>query len=457
MFFRTGPAEIPTGKSLLRIALICKYWYNLIVSTPTFWNVLGNETNPASFRLHLSHAGKNAPIRFIRTLFTRQGLPSGFVKPILAEFHRLEEFKTAIFPCDIPLFLAKVADAASLKDLELVVGRGAQDQPKSLECPDISTGGSSPPFLRTLSLSGIRVPWTSPLLSPNLTSLCLDSQVRFQSYRELHNVFHVLRELKSLVLHECLPPPRTGNTLGLSLDLPKLRFLTLRDDVEQSTRLLCHLRAALFEVNILGNTVMAMIPPMIKECIRLVCPIPKPSPEPSSHFCAFLHLAYRPGGWKEPLEYRTIFHKRGALPGTSDRRVEGRLFVSHPTDSDMEAIIESFPLEDATVLDLDYSPTNEYHFWFNVVAEKMPSVERLNLGETAYVGFMKAYGRHLDDLAKGHAAQNIYFTRLVAVRCYRTIMSPFLGLEDDEDEECTRASEIRRKLWTLGLPDISFT
>ncbi|KAJ8507580.1 hypothetical protein ONZ45_g10063 [Pleurotus djamor] len=455
--FRLAPTGLPSGRSLQDLALVCKHWYNIIVSTPAFWTVLGNETHPAVLRAHLSHTGK-APIKFIRSTFTSRPSPSGFLKPILSEIHRLVELKMAIYPRDVTLVLeALLHRAPYLKDLELVVsGDAAQNEPKSL---DMFGDGSCPPRLHSITLSGLRIPWTSPLLSPHVTSLTLGNQEPFESYKAFYEVFCVLRELRIWVLYDCLPPAHTESAPDLVL--PKLHTLTLDDDdVSRSTTLLRHFQVPPLDTTIIGKASTMTIPPIITESIQAFSPLLKSSSGPSSHFCTCVYLGHSAEDGTHYIQYRCDFKGREIVPGATDHQLMGRFFieVDTPLDRDMEAIMDVLPLEEVRSLTLDYTPVDEDRFWVEGIGRKIPLLDTMELDRSACVGFMRALRKYLDGLHPGSPGEAQLFVHLELIWCLECVPPPGPGqrrmLPNEQEASCL--ADVRRKLHALGRPYLDF-
>ncbi|KAJ8519149.1 hypothetical protein ONZ45_g3893 [Pleurotus djamor] len=445
-------ADIPEDKSRRNIALVCRYWYNIVVSTPAFWTALGTENNPAVLQAHLAHTGTDAPIKFIRSDFTERVVPRQTIEIILDRLCRLEEFKTFMFPSDIPLVLQKLRQPAPcLKGLEIFVPIPNQDvEPMSLEGPEIFGDGSCPPQLCALDLDGLRIPWTSPLLSVNLTSLNLDSQLPLESYRELYGVFCNMKELRRLSLRNCLPEHSTDSAPDLYL--PKLHTLLLTDEPDFFGGFIRHLRVPPVDVILSGHPAIHRVPTVARECMGVFSPLLESSSGPPSHLCTTLYLGGNAENEASNIHYRCLLTRRELLPETTEYELEGDFFIDiqRPLDHHMEALVDVLPLNEVRHLNLRYIPVDEDYFWIEIVGRRMPSLVTVRLDRPAYVGFLRAYGEYLCGLDAGSLQRDRLFAHLEVVSCSR--LSEQTQRLPPSAEESVYLADVRSKLDALGLP-----
>ncbi|KAJ8455814.1 hypothetical protein ONZ45_g18857 [Pleurotus djamor] len=447
-------ADIPEDESRRNIALVCKYWYNIVVTTPAFWTAIGPENNPIVLHAQLSHTGTDAPIKFIRSDFTRWVVPRQTIEIILDKLRRLEEFKTFVFPTDVPLVLQKLCNPAPcLKHLKIFVPTMKPDiEPMCLEGPEIFGDGSCPPQLRVLDLDGLCIPWTSPLFSPNLTSLDLDSQLPLKSYRELYDVLCNMKEVRRLSLRNCLPDRLTDNAPDLYL--PNLHTLLLTDEPDFFGGFIRHLRVPPVDVILSGHADINRVSPVARECVQLFSPLLRSSsgPPSHSHLCTTLYLGGNAENEASYIHYRCVLTGRELLPETTEYELDGDFFidVQRPLDHHMEALVDVLPLNEVRVLNLNYLPVDEDYFWIEIVGRKMPSLVTVWLGRPTYVGFLRAYGEYLGGLDAGSSHEDRLFAHLEEVYC--SGLSGETQQLPPSAEEAIYLTDIRSKLDALKLP-----
>ncbi|KAJ8507579.1 hypothetical protein ONZ45_g10062 [Pleurotus djamor] len=443
--------DIPEDKSRRNIALVCKYWYNIVVSTPAFWTAIGPQSDPAVLQAQLSHTGADTPIKFIRSDFTRWVVPRQTIKTILAKLRQLEEIKTFVFPTDVPLVLQNLCSPAPcLKHLKISVPIPNEDvELESLEGPEIFGDGSCPPQLRVLDLDGLCLPWTSPLLSPSLTILNLDSQLPLESYRELYGVFCNMKELRRLSLRNCLPEHSTDSAPDLYL--PKLHTLSLTDESDYFGGFIRHLRVPPVRVILFGHAAIDRVPPVARECLQLFSPLLKSSSGPPSHLCTNLHLGVHSENKATFIHCQCVF--TGQEHKTTGHGLDGNFFidVKRPLDHHMEELMEVLPLNDVRVLNLSYIPVDEDYFWIEIVGRKMPSLATVRLDRPAYVGFLRACNKYLGGLNPGHPPEDRLFVHLRMVYC-----SGSTQRRPPEVEEAVYLRDVQRKFDAFGPPYVYF-
>ncbi|KAJ8463999.1 hypothetical protein ONZ45_g17390 [Pleurotus djamor] len=218
-----------------RLASVCKHWRTIITGTPDLWKEINSSLTTPALTTIFERFNPTGPIS-IRPLPNRLPIPIHNFRLMARESHRLREVNFLLYEDDWKTSSKRLcleaplleSFALSLDELYSDSDDDARNRPSMAPCslPCGIFGGVKPPCLRYLSLSQVKVSWSSPILH-NLTALSLDFQDR-PSLDEFVSALRHMPLLESLELLDCLP-------LNLFLKsryfipLPKLRALRLND------------------------------------------------------------------------------------------------------------------------------------------------------------------------------------------------------------------------------------
>ncbi|KAJ8508837.1 hypothetical protein ONZ45_g8935 [Pleurotus djamor] len=440
---------------LQRLALVCKGWYNVISSTPSFWTTSAKGADSDGLAEHLSHAA-NATLRFIPFELADRPLPRASLDLILSQHHRIGTMSLSLSASDLSFLFEKLPhNAPELDDLTLYVGE-PQEEPSLL--PVTLFQGSHPLLLKRLTLSGLRISWTSPGLSCTLTDLYLGSQTRFPSYDEFFKVAGRLKNVHTLTLFNCLPLPTIDN--ACKIKLPKLSHLTLKDDSDIIIGALKSLAVSLCYLSVTCRLNTPQIQVILDECIRLLDPYLPSSSRSTTNYCSGLTM-YLTTYPSPRLEVCCCVSSRDDTV-TLERALEIS-FDLNPDDEpvvDLNAALENsldkLPLAEITAITVGYLPSNEAHFWVNTIGKQMPALEKISITRrNAYLDFLGAYQPYLDCLAPDSFENNEIFVHLISIE-YQEYFDE--GVDVGETEyESKRVSYINDKRLCLDLPPIEFS
>ncbi|KAJ8519151.1 hypothetical protein ONZ45_g3877 [Pleurotus djamor] len=405
--------EIPHIRNIQGLSLVCKSFARVIQSTPSFWTTIVCGADPHILEAHLRRAGTFRPLRFLRSDISRRPLATHSLSLILSQLPRIEELKIPITRSSTLLLSEKLRGAVPLlKALEVYVSDGRAHLPPLLHGSSIFQG-ERPCLLASLKLSGVRIPWTSPLIASTLTNLSLHSQPQFQLYTQFQQTFIALQNLEELSLDNCLPAETTD--VGEMLRLPSLRKLVIVDDLPSITGVLAFLEASLEHLIIQGPATEYDLPPFLHACTRLLNQY-----LPSTHTPLYLSelllnrddstLQFQcvASSREDPLLRRPIFEAKLSIETGSS------LFAP------VARTIMGLPLEEVEGLTLFHVPSNPLPFWLTSVALRMPSLRTLVFQQSASIAFLDIYMMYLNGLFQTNNAIE-YFAHLNTIKSIRFV------------------------------------
>ncbi|KAJ8501410.1 hypothetical protein ONZ45_g12156 [Pleurotus djamor] len=452
--FVEGPdrtaSEIPDIKSIQALALVCKSFARVILSTPSFWTTIVCGADAHILDAHLKRVGTLEPLRFLRSDISRRPLAAPSVHLILSKLARLEELKIPILRSSVPILSRKLHGRAPLlRALEVYVW-------DALGCPPLLLHdsalfqGARPTLLASLKLGGVYIPWTSPLICPTLTSLSLHSQPRFDSYARFRHTFLPLQNLEELSLTDCLPLATTG--IGATLHLPRLKKLVIVDNVPAITSVLSSLVASPESLIIHGAAIKHELPPFLHACTRLLTRYHPSAQTP--HYLSGFHLNRD----QSTLQFQCVASAR-ENPLLRKPVFEAKLNIEKGTSigSTVAATIQGLPLTEVEVLTLFHFPGDAAELWLNVVARQIPKLRSIVVQQPTSIEFLKAYGKYLDELNPCTPHESQAYAGLMLIQSVRLVnVHPsvrFNQVRADEEEAFYFSEVIRRRL-NLGLPEI---
>ncbi|KAJ8489364.1 hypothetical protein ONZ45_g13621 [Pleurotus djamor] len=444
--------NILSTADLQRLALVCKGWYNVISSTPSFWTTSAKGADLNGLAEHLSHTA-NATLRFIPFELADKPLPRASLDLILSQRHRFGTISLSLSTPDLPLFFEILTHAApDLHDLTLYVGE-PQEEPSFL--PVSLFQGSRPLLLKRLTLSGLRISWTSPGLSSNLTELYLGSQARFSSYDEFFDLAGRLKSVHALTLFNCLPLPTIDS--ACKIKLPNLSRLTLTDDADIMIGALKSFAVSLCFLSVTCRLNTPQTQVILDECIRLLDPYLPSSSRSTTNYCSGLTMDLTTDP-SPRVEVCCCVSSRDDTV-TLERALETS-FEMNPDDVDLNTALETslakLPLAKLTAITVGYLPSNGAHFWVNTIGKQMWALEKISITRrNAYLDFLGAYQLYLDGLAPDSLENDEIFVHLISIE-YQEYFDEGVDVSETEYES-KRVSYINDKRSWLDLPAIEFS
>ncbi|KAJ8482832.1 hypothetical protein ONZ45_g14816 [Pleurotus djamor] len=381
---------------LLKIGLIHRDWYGIIVSTPAFWTNLSAASCPSVLVARLSHTF-TSPLYLVRNQVMSEPLRTVSTGYILDELHRFRTLN-AWFDSD-SLFHNHDklhANAPVLESLELLLPYGS---PTLVLDEETLFGGVKPPRLRHLRLRGVELSWSSTVFT-NLTNLNLDSQPRPSSYSELCDIFSRLQSLKVLNLFEFLPldlPLLSPDTV-FEVSLPNLCEVVLNDDIGLLTAFMAHFKAKPRQLAVFSSSPASKIPPLLSQCSRLLSP-----------FIASADSSYYWSGIKIDFPYSSdgptfIIEGEATYHAMNNRTMDiFYLDIELPKDTSafdidplVTAAVMNLPIENVNSMDISYCIADVDEMWFGIIGPKLKNVKTLVLSSETMYGFLLAYALDLD-------------------------------------------------------------
>ncbi|KAI0309436.1 hypothetical protein OF83DRAFT_1089067 [Amylostereum chailletii] len=245
------PRYIPCHSSIL-LSHICREWRALARDDALLWSHVLMTSEKWAWRM--LERSKGAPLTVRTSLISRRPGDSSFnmAYAALQQLHRIRVLslivgsgsrsETAIRQLTTP---APMLESISITN---VVMSHIWDTDASLHLPDDIFGGTLPPRLFHLSLSGCDLPLNSFLLKGGTITSLEFSQVKSWQSAALGQILDVLRNLPLLEyisLRECLPNTLPGNSevdahKG-SISFPRLVRIDIRDTLQTSASFLQNL------------------------------------------------------------------------------------------------------------------------------------------------------------------------------------------------------------------------
>ncbi|KAF9490968.1 hypothetical protein BDN71DRAFT_113134 [Pleurotus eryngii] len=219
-------------RDLHSFSLVCKKWYRLIHSTPSFWTDINTLHPPWVLNILLSRTGAFMPldihgysVKLGRTLYSYRRLSQ--------ELHRTRSLHQHLDAEEWPNMQdILLHEFPSLEALSITLSRSRVTQVTKTSplLLDGSFGGKRPHRLQRLWLEGVRISWDSSLLT-NLTHLRLKCQVR-PTVAQVFTVLGNMPTLGCLTLSYSLPADWTPSLDILpNMRLPQLKYLKLHDNL----------------------------------------------------------------------------------------------------------------------------------------------------------------------------------------------------------------------------------
>lgn len=254
------PPEYP--KAWHSLPKVNSYIRSIALQMPHYWNVLSFKHEGLLDAMLRRSSGTLLEIVFDDQLHDlrnrrkgKEALAVVLLRKVLAEGPRIGSLKIICGPDTLRVCSQDLERVQAIRLAQCIIhchraehelGQGAlsDDAPEAITLPINTLSANQIPRLHTLSLTGVNLPWTSPLLGQSLEFLVLTAPSVLQGTNDMLNAFARMPKLRYLMLMHNLQNTGTHNSsqppayARERVKLPDLRHFVLSASVRDVTTLI---------------------------------------------------------------------------------------------------------------------------------------------------------------------------------------------------------------------------